>query len=246
MQEIITTLENNVLTIKFNRPAQKNAINQQMYSELAEGLKRSLTDDQIHCVLICAQGDTFTAGNDLNDFLQPNVTQESPVQQFLHGLTVMNKPLIAAVNGQAIGIGLTMLLHCDIVLAAKSASFTAPFTKLGLVPEAASSMLLPNIVGPAVANDILLAGRTLNSAEALSFGLVSRVTDDENLTELALQVSQHVASLPINAMMKSKQLIRGAQRDSIKAQMGKENIEFANQLASDEFKQAVAAYFSRA
>ncbi|MBU2878067.1 enoyl-CoA hydratase-related protein [Aliiglaciecola lipolytica] len=245
MQEIITTLENNVLTMTFNRPAQKNAINQQMYAELAKGLERSLTDDEIHCVLISAEGNTFTAGNDLKDFLQMEMTDATPVQLFLRGLAKMNKPLIAAVNGQAIGIGLTMLLHCDIVLASESASFTAPFTKLGLVPEAASSILLPSIVGHAVANDILLAGRTLSSAEALNFGLVSRVTTDDNLATLAAELSQHIASLPIKSVMKSKALIRDHQREIINDQMSKENIEFANQLGSDEFKQAVAPYFKK-
>ncbi|MEP4892004.1 MAG: enoyl-CoA hydratase-related protein [Aliiglaciecola sp.] len=245
MQEIITTLENNVLTLTFNRPAQKNAINQQMYAELAKGLERSLTDDEVHCVLINANGDIFTAGNDLKDFLEMEMTDVSPVQLFLQGLAKMNKPLIAAVNGKAIGIGLTMLLHCDIVLAGESASFTAPFTKLGLVPEAASSILLPRVVGHAVANDVLLAGRTLSSAEGLSFGLVSRVTADDQLASLSAEVSQHIASLPVDSMMKSKALIRDSDREMITAQMAKENIEFSNQLASDEFKQAVAPYFNK-
>ncbi|MDO6691672.1 enoyl-CoA hydratase-related protein [Aliiglaciecola sp. 3_MG-2023] len=245
MQEIITTLENNVLTLTFNRPAQKNAINQQMYSELANGLERSLTDDEIHCVLIRAEGDTFTAGNDLKDFLQQKMTDASPVQLFLRALPKMNKPLIAAVNGQAIGVGLTMLLHCDIVLASQSATFTAPFTKLGLVPEAGSSILLPNIVGHAIANDILLAGRTLNSEEALSYGLVSRVTTDDNLQALAAEVSQHIVRLPVNAMMKSKALIRNPQREEIVIQMTKESIDFVNQLESEEFKQAVAPFFKK-
>jgi enoyl-CoA hydratase/carnithine racemase len=239
MQQILSNTLDGVLTLTINRPEQKNAINAKMYAQLATEIERANQDKEIHCVLITGVGDTFTAGNDLQDFISPPKDQDLPAVRFLHCIAKIEKPLIAAVNGPAIGIGLTMLLHCDIVVAARSASFTAPFTRLGLVPEAASSMLLPELIGRALANDVLLAGRTLNSEEALTSGLISRLVDDAVLQQSAEQLAQYVASMPANAMRKSKSLINDKRRDKILKVMQDEFVQFAEQLASPEFIQAV-------
>ncbi|MDC0602927.1 enoyl-CoA hydratase-related protein [Aliiglaciecola sp.] len=240
MKYVLSEQNNSVLKLTIDRVAQKNAINAQMYGFLADELERANADEQIHSVLISAAGDIFTAGNDLQDFLNPPKGDELPAVRFLYALAKSDKPLVAAVNGPAIGIGLTLLLHCDIAICADSASFVAPFAKLGLVPEAASSLLLPRIVGRSMANDILLSGRTLNAQEALQCGLVSRVVDLKDLAKEAQALVETLANMPQQAMGKSKALINRDARQEILDKMQQEFIDFDAQLASDEFKRAVA------
>lgn len=240
MNHVLSAQNDNILTLTINRMAQKNAINAQMYGFLADELERANVDPKVNCVLITAVGDTFTAGNDLQDFLSPPQGDDLPAVRFLYALAKAKKPLVAAVNGPAIGIGLTLLLHCDIAICAHNASFVAPFARLGLVPEAASSLLLPRIVGRAMANDILLAGRTLNAQEALQCGLVSRVIDFDCLAKEAQKLACTLASMPQQAMGKSKALINRDAQQEILDKMEQEFIDFDAQLASDEFKQAVA------
>ena len=173
-----------VLTLEMNRPEKKNALTHAMYAAMADAIRDAQTDSKTGAVLICAAGDFFTAGNDLADFQSGMPSGKPPVIHFLEAIRDAEKPLFAAVNGPAVGIGLTMLLHCDLSFAAKSATFSAPFTKVGLVPEAASSLLLPQTVGLAMANDILLTGRTITADEALSCGLISRIYEDDTLLSL--------------------------------------------------------------
>lgn len=240
MKYVLSEQNKNVLKLTINRAAQKNAINAQMYGFLADELERANADDQIHCVLLSAVGDMFTAGNDLHDFLNPPQGDDLPAVSFLYALAKIEKPLVAAVNGPAIGIGLTLLLHCDIAICSNTASFVAPFAKLGLVPEAASSLLLPRIVGRSMANDILLAGRALNAHEALQCGLVSRVVDFDDLEKEAQELAAILALMPQQAMAKSKGLINRDAQKEILDKMEQEFTDFESQLASDEFKQAVA------
>ena len=191
------------------------------------------------------EGDYFTSGNDLQDFARgADGDGPPPVVQFLHAIASCEKPLIAAVNGPAIGVGLTMLLHCDLVYAARGATLSAPFVKLGLVPEAASSLLLPEAVGQAVANDIFMPGRALSADEALQFGLVARVFDDTELADGVGEIALHVANSAPNALRLTKSLIRHRGVE-IAAQMEREGKLFSDQLGSPDFAESVAAMMQK-
>ena len=240
---IATNHEANVTTVTIDRPGKKNAITQAMYGALADAIRAYESNDDIGALIMTAAGDSFTAGNDLNDF-STDVDGTPGVTRFLHAIRDCKKPIIAAVNGQAIGIGLTMLLHCDLVYAAERATFSAPFVKLGLVPEGGSSMLLPASVGMAVANDILLAGRVLTADEAHRYGLVARVFPDAELGPAVRAIATNVAALAPAAVRYSKSLIR-CQRDRVAAQMRAEGRLFAQQLQSEDFATRVAAIMNR-
>ncbi|MBU3004475.1 enoyl-CoA hydratase-related protein [Paraglaciecola arctica] len=243
---LIVEIKHRVMRLTINRPELKNALDRSLYGALADALEASESDPQIRAVLLTATGDIFTAGNDLADFVNPIEETGTPnVIRFLKAISECETPIIVAVNGPAIGIGLTMLLHCDMVYASKSASFRAPFTHVGVVPEAASSLLLPIAVGNAWANDIMIAGRTLNAEEALNSGLISRVFEDENLLVESLKVAEQVAGLAPNSVKQSKHLIRGINKEQIKSQMKQEGEVFAAQLASAEFKESVAAFYEK-
>ncbi len=232
-----------ILTI--DRPKKRNAITQEMYGAMADALKAYEVTDEQRAFVITGAEDYFTAGNDLQDFSMADHTADlPPVARFLEAISTCTKPVIAAVNGPAIGIGLTMLLHCDLVYAADSATFTAPFVKLALVPEAASSMLLSASVGMAVANDILLAGRTLTAGEAHDYGLISRVFTDADLQGGVAEIAAHVAASAPEAIKFSKSLIRH-QRDQVAAQMQAESELFIGQLKSPEFSEVVTAMMQK-
>ncbi|MEM8930767.1 MAG: enoyl-CoA hydratase [Acidobacteriota bacterium] len=230
-----------VLTITFNRPDRLNALTHAMYSAAADGLERAAGDAAIRVVVITARGRAFTAGNDLDDFAAGMPEGKPPVIRFLEALLDAPKPVVAAVNGPAVGVGLTMLLHCDLAFAASSATFHAPFPQIGLVPEAGSSLLLPRALGSAWANDILLAGRKLSAEEALSAGLVSRVYDDEALLPKTLKTAAVIAAQAPNATLQTKALMRSG-RQAVVDQMTKEGAVFNAQLRSAEFAEAVSAF----
>jgi enoyl-CoA hydratase/carnithine racemase len=240
---ITQTLENRVLTLTINRPERKNALTQAMYGALADAINAANDDKAIRAIIITGAGDMFTAGNDLGDFASDmeRASGEPPVTRFLNGIRDAETPLIAAVNGPAVGVGLTMLLHCDIAYASESANFRAPFTALGLVPEAGSSLLLPLSVGNSMANEILLAGRILTASEALACGLVSRVVPDAGLMAAARACAQQVAAAAPTAIRRSKALIR-MNRDAVKARMDAEGKAFAEQLKSPDFAEAATAF----
>ena len=243
---ITQSLENRVLTLTINRPERKNALTQAMYGALADAINAANDDKAIRAIIITGEGDMFTAGNDLTDFASDSERSsgEPPVTRFLNGIRDAETPLIAAVNGPAIGVGLTMLLHCDIAYAAESANFRAPFTALGLVPEAGSSLLLPLSVGNSMANDILLAGRILSAQEALDCGLVSRVEPDTGLMSAALATAERIAIAAPTAIRRSKALIR-MNRDAVKDRMEAEGKAFAEQLKSPDFAEAAAAFMQK-
>ena len=235
-----------VTTLTISRADKKNAITQDMYAAMAQAIIDYGEDAEVRAFVITGDGDMFTAGNDLQDFSTGGSGEQEipPVSRFLHAIRDCPKPVLAAVNGPAIGVGLTMLLHCDLVYAGESATFNAPFVKLGLVPEAASSMLLPAAVGMAVANDILLAGRTLDAEEALRFGLIARVFADGELQQAVGKIALHVANSAPNALRQSKLLIRN-QREQIADQMNAEAKLFVGQLQSPDFRESVAAMIER-
>ncbi|WP_300394770.1 enoyl-CoA hydratase [Henriciella sp.] len=240
---IKTDLSDRILTITIARPDRKNALTQAMYGVMADAINGANSDKAIRAIVITGEGDMFTAGNDLTDFasIEARESGEPPVTRFLNAIRDAEKPLIAAINGPAIGVGLTMLLHCDIAYAAASANLRAPFVQLGLVPEAGSSMLLPRMVGRSMANDILLAGRILSAEEALACGLVSRVVADGEVLETAQQTARKIAASAPGAVLKSKALLN-MNRAEIADQMRAEGTVFAAQLQSPEFAEAAAAF----
>lgn len=245
MANIDSRLINQVLVLTIDRQAQKNAINQQMYTELADQIQNADSDPKVKSIVLTGKGEMFTAGNDVNDFLKLDDSEQSTALHFLDAISTNKTPLIAAVNGPAIGIGLTLLLHCDLVFCARAATFTAPFAKLGLVPEAASSLLLPIAVGKAMANDILLAGRKLNSEEALRCGLVSRVYEDDTLFENTLEVAMQITNMLPDAVMKTKRLVDAVWEEKIKNKMQEEFIDFSAQLQSSDFKQSMQMFLNK-
>ncbi|MAP94139.1 MAG: enoyl-CoA hydratase [Ponticaulis sp.] len=233
-----------VCVITISRPEAKNALTQDMYGAIADALVDADSRSDVRAVLLRADGDIFTAGNDLRDFQSGKSDGEPPVGRFLRAIRDVDVPFLIAVNGAAIGVGLTMLLHADIVMASETASFKAPFAQIGVVPEAGSSLLLPQAVGLAWANDILLTGRSVTAEEALSIGLISRVYPADQLDGEAHKLAHQIAAMAPNAMKESKRLIR-ASRETIAAQMDKELVVFGRQLQSAEFKEAATAFFEK-
>ena len=239
------TTQDRITTLTIDRQDKKNAITQVMYAAMADALNEYGETDNARAFVITGAGDMFTAGNDLQDFATgPRDHDTPPVLRFLAAIRDCPKPVIAAVNGPGIGIGLTMLLHCDLVYAGESATLSAPFVKLGLVPEAASSLLLPAQVGMAVANDLLLTGRTMPADEALRVGLVARIFPDADLIPETMKIAAGVAASAPTALVQSKALIRN-QKERIAEVMQTEGKIFAAQLKSPDFAESVAAMMQK-
>jgi len=229
--------------LRIARPEKKNALTVAMYAAMADAIETANDRVDISSIVILAEGTTFTAGNDLMDFVKnPPAGFGSPVFRFLRALVRTPLPLIAAVQGAAIGIGTTMLLHCDFVYASSNARFAVPFVDLGLVPEAASSLLLPRAIGALRAAEMLYLGRSLTAAEALEAGLVGTVTEPDALIALATETATTLAGKPRNALLETKKLVRG-NADDLESRMQTEAAVFAQQLASPEAQKAFAAFF---
>ena len=241
---VITERDGRVLTVTLNRADKKNALTHDMYLAIAKALILAHEDPQIRCVIITGAGDSFTSGNDLSDFAAGMPDGKPPVVQFLEAIVNCDKPVMAAVNGPAVGVGLTMLLHSDRGYASERATFRSPFPHVGVVPEAGSSLLLPMAVGNAWANDIFIGGRVLSAAEALSAGLISRIFPAEAFMNECRKIAAAVAAQAPNAMLQTKRLIR-ANRDVIFERMKIEGEIFNSQLKSPEFMVAAAAYMQK-
>ncbi|KIG02228.1 enoyl-CoA hydratase [Caballeronia concitans] len=235
-----------VLSIVLNRPDKKNAITAAMYQEMADGLYEAEKDPAVRAVLLRGNGGAFSAGNDLEDFLNdPPKDQDGPVFQFLRRLSAMPKPVVAAVSGVAVGIGTTMLLHCDIVYAAKHAKFSLPFVQLGLCPEAASSLLLPGIAGYQRAAEKLLLGEAFDVDEAISMGFVNGAMEAAELDAYAFERARRLAALPAGSLRTTKALMKGAQSMDVAARMEEEAAHFARMLVAPEAREAFAAFFGK-
>ena len=241
---IRTERDGRILTIAIDRPDKKNALTHAMYAAMAAGLEEAHADAQIRCVIVTGAGDSFTAGNDLGDFAAGLPDGKPPVVRFLEAIVHCDKPVLAAVNGPAVGVGLTMLLHSDLVYASETATFRSPFPHLGVVPEAGSSLLLPMAVGNAWANDIFIAGRVLTAQEALSAGLVSRGFPSAIFMDECRRIAAVVAAQAPNAMRETKRLIR-ANRAAVIERMAREGAIFNAQLKSPEFMTAAMAYMQK-
>lgn len=242
-----------VRSLILNRPEKKNALTHAMYAALADGLVGADADPALRAVLLAAEGDAFTAGNDLNDFLAGGAEAVSgiggtgdkrPVVRFLEAIGGGQTPLVAAVQGRAVGIGLTMLLHCDLVVASEDAELRAPFIDLGLPPEAASTLLLPQRVGQAKAAEILLLAAPVPAREALALGLVNAVVPRDRLRAEALARAQALAAKPPGALREARALLRGDRR-LIAERMAEEGRLFAACLAGEEFREAASAFFEK-
>lgn len=244
MSEIVQRLNKGVLELALNRPEKRNALTEAMYIELHDILGQAKQDPEAKVVLLTGQKFVFTAGNDLHDFMEnPMEDDDAPVLRFLRMMADFPKPIVAAVNGPAVGIGTTMLLHCDLVYSGESSVFQLPFVNLGLVPENAASYLLPLKVGHVKAAEWLMLGKAFGPEEALKAGLINAVFGDENYLHAAHQQAQQLASQPAEALQATKKLMKhhymGASLQAIDA----EARIFQQRLHSDEFKQAVAAFF---
>lgn len=234
-----------VCELRFNRPEKRNAITFAMYQALAADLKEALDDQTVRAVLLSGAGASFTAGNDLNDFLSgPEFSGTHPVLEVLRTLATFGKPLVAAVHGQTVGIGVTLLLHCDLVVAAHSAVLTMPFVALGLVPEAGSSLLVPQLVGQQRAAELLLLGQPLDAAQAERLGLVNRVVAEDKLHEEARALALRLAQQPAGALRATKQLLRGDPAELL-ARIDAEAREFGSRLKSQEFRTRVQALLGK-
>lgn len=235
-----------VRVIRLARPEKKNAITEAMYAALHEALDAAREDASVRVVLLGGAPGMFTAGNDLADFLQhPPTGEDSPVFRFLHALVEFPKPIVVAVDGAAIGIGTTLLLHCDLVVATPRASFALPFAKLALVPEAGSSFLLPLVAGYHRAAEWLLLGEPFSGEEAHRAGLVNRLVAPEALEETAMSLAQALAALPPEAVQLSKRLLRDPLHDATMGTIRREAAVFVERLKSAEARQAFQAFFMR-
>lgn len=244
-EHIKTSLENGILTIQFDRSDKKNAITMAMYQNMADTLAAAYENSAVRVVLFAGDENCFTAGNDLKDFLTVGDFSESaPVVQFIQQLARFNKPIVAAVNGAAIGIGTTLLLHCDFLYANQNAIFMTPFVSLALCPEAASSLLLPSLIGARKANEMLLLSEQLTAKQAEQLGLVNQVVEGNALAK-AQETAQRLAALPKNALMTTRALIKSSQAELVRQVMAEEVTEFNACLKSEEAKEAFNAFFER-
>lgn len=240
------TLSGAILEVAIDRPERRNALTHAMYESLVGALERAASDEAVRVVLFHGAGGHFTAGNDLAEFAtNPPVDTTSPVFRFLRGLVRAEKPLVAAVEGHAVGIGTTMLLHCDLSYAAPSAKFRMPFVDLALVPEGASSLLLPRMVGLAKASELLLLAEGFSGTEAERYGIVSRTAPEGEVLAFARAKAQALAAKAPEAVRRSKALLRERDRRAIDEALVEEAAIFLARLRSPELQEAVGAFMEK-
>lgn len=245
---VLTERHGAVMTIRLNRPEKKNALTRDMYRAMAAGLHAAAADDAAHVVLL-AGGQDFTAGNDIADFAKAgerDPKDPGAAFDFLEAILAFKKPVVAAVRGNAVGIGTTMLLHCDVVVASETARLMMPFTRLALCPEAGSSLLMPARVGPAVANWWLLASAGFSGADAAAAGLATRAVADDEVEATAAQMAATLAALPPGSVQESKRLIRAPHMEAVKTAMAAERVSFGERLRSPEAQAAFAGFLKKA
>ena len=243
---VTTSLDNGIFKIGIQRPDKLNALTLAMYDSMTAALESAEQDNQVRVILIHGTENCFTSGNDLSDFAKnPPVGENSPVFRFLRAISQAQKPVVAMVSGAAVGIGTTMLLHCDLVYADETAKFRLPFVNLGLCPEAASSYLLPKLVGPLRASEILLLGETIDAGRALELGLVNRVFPHLDLFDQVMAKSLQLAAQPPASVRLTKSLLKENQAQQVAAVMSKEGDLFLRQLAKPEAQEAINAFIEK-
>lgn len=245
--EILAERQDGVLQVRMHRPDKKNALTLAMYAALAVVLAEAARDAAIRVVVLTGNGDSFTSGNDIADFLAaPPTGEDSPVFQFLAALRQFEKPLIAAVNGMAVGIGVTLLLHCDLIYVRAGAMLSLPFVNLGLCPEGGSSLLLPRLIGYPRAAELLLLGEPFSAEQALAWGLINGIGADADATlDLALVKARRLAGQPAEAVRLAKALLKRGEAGAVQDTIAVESRNFVERLRSPEATAALRAFVER-
>ncbi|MBK8664925.1 MAG: enoyl-CoA hydratase [Burkholderiales bacterium] len=246
MNEILSHADGGVLTLTLNRVERKNSLNVAMYAALADAIEQAAEDAATRVIVIQGHETVFSAGNDIQDFLKnPPAGAESPVFRFLRGIATFPKPLLAAVCGPAVGVGTTLLLHCDLVYAGDNAAFSMPFVNLGLCPEAASSLLVPRMFGYHRAAEALLLGEPFFAEAALEVGLVNRIVPPSEANALAQQQAKKLAAKPISSLIETKRLMKGPQQEVVLRRMAEEGATFGRMLREPAALEAMNAFMEK-
>ncbi|MDB5892111.1 MAG: Enoyl-CoA hydratase [Polaromonas sp.] len=244
--EILTHVDAGVMTLTINRLDKKNSITAAMYAAMADALESAHHDAAVRAVVIQGHETIFSAGNDIGDFLnKPPSTPDSPVFRFLRGISSFTKPVVAAVCGPAVGIGTTMLLHCDLVYAGDNAAFSMPFVNLGLCPEAASSLLVPQLMGYARAAEALLLGEPFTAETALEMGLINRIVPPAEVNALAQQQARKLAAKPMSSLIETKRLMKKGNASVVAERMAEEGASFGRMLAEPAAREAFTAFMEK-
>ncbi|MBI2769694.1 MAG: enoyl-CoA hydratase [Burkholderiales bacterium] len=244
--DILTHTEAGVMTITLNRIARKNSITADMYGAMADALAAAEKDPAIRVAVFQGHETIFSAGNDIGDFQsKPPAGQDSPVFRFLRGIATFPKPLVAAVCGPAVGVGTTMLFHCDLVYAGDNAAFSLPFVNLGLCPEAASSLLIPQMLGYHRAAEALLLGEPFMAEAALEVGLVNRVVPPTEANGVAQSIARKLAAKPLSSLVETKRLMKKGQQQLVLQQMADEGASFGRMLGEPAAKEAFGAFMEK-
>jgi enoyl-CoA hydratase/carnithine racemase len=246
MSDILTHIDAGVMTITFNRLDKKNSITSAMYAAMADAVAQAAADPAVRVVVFQGHESIFSAGNDIGDFLnQPPSTPESPVFRFLRGIATFEKPLLAAVAGPAVGIGTTMLFHCDLVYAGDNAAFSMPFVNLGLCPEAASSFLAPRMFGYHRAAEALLMGEPFFAEAAQEVGLVNRVVPPTEVNGYAQAQARKLAAKPLSSLIATKRLMKGGDQQAVLQKMDEEGQSFGRMLREPAAREAFGAFMEK-
>ncbi len=247
MQDLLTHTADGVQTLTINRLDKKNSFTQAMYGAMADALEQAANNPSIHVTVIQGDITVFSAGNDISDFLQrkPTPQEEAPVFQFLRGIASHPKPIVAAVCGPAVGIGTTLLFHCDLVYAGDNAAFSMPFVNLGLCPEAGSSLLVPQMMGYHRAAEALLLGEPFMAEAALEVGLVNRILPPTEVNDMVQTLARKLAAKPIASLIETKRLMKKGQMAQVLAQIAEEGESFARLLQEPAAKEAFTAFLEK-
>jgi enoyl-CoA hydratase/carnithine racemase len=246
MSDILSHHEGGVTTLTLNRLQRKNSLTAAMYGQLADALAQAAEDTQVRVVVIQGHETIFSAGNDIGDFLNnPPASEDAPVFRFLRGISGFAKPLVAAVCGPAVGVGTTLLLHCDLIYAGDNAAFSTPFVNLGLCPEAASSLLMPRLMGHPRAAEALLLGELFSAESALEWGLVNRIVPPTEVNALAQQQARRLASKPMSSLLETKRLMKLGTQSEVAQRMGQEALIFGRMLGEPAAREAFTAFMDK-
>lgn len=244
-ENVLAAVQNRIATIRINRPDKKNALTREMYVAMTDAIRRAGEDASVRVILLSGSDDCFTAGNDIADFANAKPGELPVALEYLRVLAEAKKPVIAAVSGAAVGIGTTMLLHCDLVYATDKARFQLPFVNLGLCPEAGSSLILPAIMGYHRAAELILFGEPFGAEAAHQLGLVNRIVPTHELMSTAMERARQLAEKPPAALMATRMLLKSGAREAITHAMDRETEQFAVLLHGPEAKEAMAAFLQR-
>ncbi len=247
MSQIEVERDDAILRIAINRPEKKNALTADMYTALADAMEEAERDSSVRVLLLHGKGDAFTAGNDLQDFLQKpwKGQAQPPAVRFIHAVAHANKPVVAAVHGLVVGVGTTILLHCDLVYAAEDTRFMMPFINFGIVPEAASTVLLPALIGRQRASELFMLGTPLSAQRAFEIGMVNAVLASDNLLPTAMKSAQTLAEKPAAALRATKDLMKRAYQAEVDRALREEVEIISERLESAETREALAAFLEK-